>query len=491
MYLALIFKNKLILCIKFKQMKKLIITSLIFIISFNIFSQDISKFAGNWDGIIKTNGISLRIIFKIEKINDTTLNAKFDVPDQFAYNVPINKIYVIGDTITLKNFDFHIKLKGFVKDSIFIALYKQGEFKSNMILSNNKNYKIDDFKRPQTPVPPYPYISKEVRIEDKKTNVTLAGTLTIPDTLKNYPAVIMVTGSGPQNRDEELFMHKPFLVIADYLSRNGIAVLRYDDRGFGESVGNYNMSTTKDFANDALDAFNYLKNHKNIDKNNIGIIGHSEGGLIAEMLASNKDNNINFIVLLAAPGVETSELMLDQNHYISIENKIDTAIISRNDKLNSDIYKVLKSEKNNLEANKKLTNVFAKYTKNLTKSQIEEQGLSKKNINSIIFQSLTPWFKYFININPEQYLKTITCPVLAIDGSKDLQVNAQKNLNAIKTKIEKNGNKNVKIIEQKNLNHLFQHCQSGLPAYYKKIEETFDPQTLKIISDWINNQAKN
>ncbi len=473
-------------------MKKIILILISIITISQAHSQNIDKFAGNWDGILKTKGIVLRIIFKIKKINDTTLDAKFDVPKQFAYNVPINKIFIKGDTIILKNYNFHIKLQGFIKDSTFIGFYKQGQYTANIILKNNKNYKISDFTRPQTPKPPYPYKTEEVRIEDKKNNVTLAGTITIPkDSSKKYPAVVMVTGSGPQNRDEELFMHKPFLVIADYLTRHGIAVLRYDDRGFGKSVGNYNISTTKDFAQDALNAVIFLRNHKNIDKNNIGIIGHSEGGLIAEMLAADKKNNINFIVLLSAPGVPTSELMLDQNKEISLKNKIDTAIINRNYKLNSELYQVLKTENNNVNANKKLNKVFDKYTKNLTEEEKEDQGLTKNIINSIIFQSLTPWFKYFIRINPADYLQKIKCPVLALGGSNDLQVKADKNLKAIKNNISKNGNKNVTVKELPKLNHLFQHSKTGLPQNYKDINETFSPEALKIISDWINKTTEN
>ena len=472
-------------------MKKIISLIILSIFFYKSYSQDIGKFAGNWDGTLKTKGIVLRIIFKIKKVNDTILDAKFDVPEQFAYNVPINKIFINKDTITLKNYNYHIKLQGFIKDSLFFGFYKQGQYTANIILKNNKNYKISEFARPQTPKPPYPYKTEEVRIEDKKHGVTLAGTLTIPDDKKNYPAVVMVTGSGPQNRDEELFLHKPFLVIADYLTRHGIAVLRYDDRGFGESVGNYNLSTTKDFAQDALNVVNFLRNHKNIDKNKIGIIGHSEGGIIAEMLAANKKNNINFIVLLAAPGVPTSELMLDQNHDIATKNKVDTAIINRNYKLNSELYEVLKTENDNLKANKKLQQVFDKYTKNLTQKQKEEQGLTRNIASSIIFQSLTPWFKYFIRINPADYLQKITCPVLAIGGSNDLQVKANKNLKAIKDNISKNGNKNVTVKELPKLNHLFQHSKTGLPQNYKDIEETFAPDALKIISDWINKTVNN
>lgn len=472
-------------------MKKILTLLIIIILTNNLYSQNVvDKFVGNWDGTLKTKGIVLRIIFKIKKVNDTTLDAKFDVPEQFAYNVPIDKIYIKGDTITLKNFNYHIKLTGFIKNSTFIGFYKQLQYTANIILTNNKNYKISDFLRPQTPKPPYPYKTEEVKIEDKEHNVTLAGTLTIPDYEKNYPVVIMVTGSGPQNRDEELFMHKPFLVIADYLTRHGIAVLRYDDRGFGESVGNYNLSTTKDFAQDALNVVNFLRNHKNIDKNNVGIIGHSEGGIIAEMLASDKKNKINFIVLLSAPGVPTSELMLDQNKDISRLNKIDPKIIERNYKLNSELYQVIKTENNNVNANKKLQQVFNKYTKDLTKEQLEEQGLTKNFINSIIFQSLTPWFKYFIKINPADYLQKITCPILALGGSNDLQVRANKNLKAIKDNTSKNGNKNVTVKELPELNHLFQHSKTGLPQNYKDIEETFAPEALKIISDWINKTVK-
>jgi hypothetical protein len=337
--------------------------------------------------------------------------------------------------------------------------------------------------RPQEPKPPFPYTSEDVTFINDKFNIKLAGTLTIPSGPGPFKAVIMITGSGAQNRNEELMGHKPFLIIADYLSRNGIAVLRYDDRGVGGSQGNYSEATSADLATDAEAALNFLRNDPKINQKEIGFIGHSEGGLIAPIVATSHDD-VGFIVSLAGPGVTGQQIIIRQAQDIgrlSGEKEID---IKESTETNKKLYAVLRKEKDN---NKAETKILAIYKEILLKKKTPE-GDAEKAVSQLKISfgaSTYTWWRYFIMTDPAIYWKKVRCPVLALDGEKDLQVAANENLPAIEKAVRSSGNKSVKTIKLPELNHLFQHCKTGLPSEYASIEETFSPEALKIITDWI------
>jgi alpha/beta superfamily hydrolase len=299
-----------------------------------------------------------------------------------------------------------------------------------------------------------------------------------------FPAVILITGSGSQNRNEELMGHKPFWVIADHLSRNGIAVLRYDDRGVGQSKGSPLNATSGDFATDAQAAFLYLRTRKEIIPESIGLSGHSEGGLIAPIVASS-DHRIAFIISLAGPGVTGEQILHKQNYDISIASGAEEKQIKKGISINKKLFAILRREPDNNKAADKIT---ATYRKILIKEKTPPEDIDKdiKQLNASLNPVSYNWFRYFISTDPAVFWKKVKCPVLALNGDKDLQVAAVINLPAIEKALKSGGNKVVKTVKLPELNHLFQHCKTGMPAEYGEIEETFSPEVLKIMSDWIN-----
>lgn len=294
----------------------------------------------------------------------------------------------------------------------------------------------------------------------------------------------MISGSGPQDRNETIFGHKPFLVIADYLTRRGIAVLRVDDRGVGGSTGNFAEATTKDFASDALAEVEYLKTRKEINPRKIGLIGHSEGGLIAPMVAV-VSPDIAFIVLMAAPGLTGEQILYKQSALIVKVNGATEKEISRELNLMKKLYSVVKRVKDNTAAAKELRQIYEGYYESPAGKKKKESNNYTQIINRQIKALTSPWFRYFLTYNPVPALEKIKCPVLAIDGEKDLQVPPEEDLQIIKKALEKGGNKNFEIKEFPNLNHLFQPAKTGSPLEYSKIEETISPLVLKTISNWI------
>jgi uncharacterized protein len=343
---------------------------------------------------------------------------------------------------------------------------------------------VSQNNRPQEPKEPFDYTSEDITFTNYTADsIQLAGTLTLPKNIKNPPVAILISGSGAQNRNEELMGHKPFLVIADYLTKNGFAVLRYDDRGVGESKGNFQTATTFDFASDVEAAIHYLKSRKDVNTAKIGLIGHSEGGLIAPMVAS-KNKDVAFIVLLAGPGVNGADILITQTRKAGELAGTPTGFIDENEKLASIIYEIIRTNTDEELIKTKITEELNGYKTNnpmsvlapyITPAMIEQQlGILKSE-----------WICNFIRIEPKDYLEKTTCPVLALNGSKDFQVIPDINLEGIKNGLEKGGNKDVTIKELDGLNHLFQTAETGSMQEYGKIEETFSPIALEIIKNWI------
>ena len=334
--------------------------------------------------------------------------------------------------------------------------------------------------RPQQPIPPFSYESENVVFKNIFDSVKLAGTLTYPKKGSNFPAVILISGSGPQDRNSEIFGHQPFNVIADYLTKKGIAVLRVDDRGFGESEGEYASSSLDDFKQDTEYAIDFLKTRKEIDPDKIGLIGHSLGGVIAPMIAA-ESSSVDFIILLAGTGIRGDKLMLAQKALMERKMSLPEAAITAGQKNIQGAYDIiLQSDMPQDSLVVRLKSYFASvFGASLPESQIEV--LAK--------QLSMPWLADFIKYDPSINLKNVTCPVLALNGSNDLQVPAKENLEAIKTHIEENGNTAVTVTELPGLNHLFQKSETGLPGEYGTIEETFSPKVLKIMYSWMKKVA--
>ena len=349
----------------------------------------------------------------------------------------------------------------------------------SLILSSQNN-------RPQKPKAPFNYTSEHVFFTNYGSDsIRLAGTLTIPKNVKSPPVAILISGSGPQNRNEELMDHKPFLVIADYLSNNGIAVLRYDDRGVGESKGNFTTATSFDFATDVEAAMHYLKTRKDIDTKKIGLIGHSEGGLIASIVAS-KNKDVAFIISLAGTGVTGRKVLESQSWEMAKQMGAAHDVLMFNRSFTDAAYNVITSETNTSNIESKIKASLHAFKKALDdKKSPYAIYINESLINQLASQVSTPWLITFIKTNPYDYWSKTSCPILALNGSKDLQVLPELNLKAIENALKQANNKDFTIKELEGLNHLFQTSETGNPNEYEKIEETFAPKALEIIKDWI------
>jgi alpha-beta hydrolase superfamily lysophospholipase len=437
---------------------------------------------GSWLGKISTNGIDLRLVFNLKLNDKDSLVATADSPDQGAKNIPLGRVILKDEKLTIQAPTLLGEYNGTITgDSTIEGMWTQ---RGASFTANLKKLKTAlTVNRPQEPKPPFPYTSEDVAFTNDKFNIKLGGTLTIPAGTGPFKAVILITGSGPQNRNEELMGHKPFLVIADYLSRDGIAVLRYDDRGVASSQGNYSEATSADLATDVEAAFYYLKNNPKISLKEIGLMGHSEGGLIAPIVAAT-NQGIAFIVSLAGPGVTGQQIIIRQSQEIgrlSGENEVQ---IKEATETNKKLYAVLRKEKDNKKAEIK---ILALYKEILEKKKTSKED-TEKAVNQLKATFSAPtytWFRYFIMTDPATFWKKVKCPVLAMNGEKDLQVAANENLPAIEKTLKSAGNNSVKTVKLPGLNHLFQHCKTGLPTEYSEIEETFSPEALKIIADWI------
>ncbi len=469
-------------------MKKNVLLAVLFLaimLTNSLYAQNISYkniLPGSWLGKISTSGIDLRLIFNLKLNDKDSLIATVDSPDQGTKNIPLGRVILDDKKLTIQAPSLLGEYNGTVTgDSTIEGTWTQHGANFTVDLRKLKSAFI--INRPQEPKPPFHYTSEDVTFTNDKFNIILAGTLTIPAGPGPFKAVIMITGSGPQNRNEELLGHKPFLVIADYLSRNGIAVLRYDDRGVGSSQGKYSEATSADLATDAEAAFNFLKNNPKINQKEIGFIGHSEGGLIAPIVASSNPA-VGFIISLAGPGVNGERIIIRQTQDISRLSGVKESEIKESTEIDKKLYAVLKKEKDNKKAEIK---VLALYQKILEKKNTPKEDI-EKDVNQLKLRfgaNSYTWFRYFIMADPAKFWKKVKCPVLALDGEKDLQVAADENLPAIEKALKSSGNKSFKIVRMPELNHLFQHCKTGLPSEYNTIEETFAPEALKIIKDWI------
>jgi dienelactone hydrolase len=465
-------------------MKKLLL--LPFILS--AFVSTAQTITGDWYGALEIMGTQLRITLHVTK-TDNGYASTMDSPDQGVNGIPVEKT-----TFDNTTFAFEIPAGKIVYTGTLDADKIKGTFTQSgrpfpMELGREKIGK-KELNRPQEPKPPYNYYTEEVTFENKKAKITLAGTLTLPKAEGKYPVVVMITGSGPQNRDEELMGHKPFLVIADHLTKNGIGVLRFDDRGTAKSTGDFKTATSVDFASDVNAAVEYLLKRKEVDKKKIGLIGHSEGGLIAPMVAS-KNKNVSYIVLLAGTGVKGGEILLAQQELIGRAGGATEEDLSEQHKTNSAIFDIIYKSANAEAAKKEITTYMERVYQELKEKEKIPEGMTKESLEESTLKSVTnPWMYYFIKYDPAPALEKTKCAVLAVNGSKDLQVPPKQNLDAIKKSLEKGKNTKVTTIEFPNLNHLFQECTTGSPEEYAKIEHTISPKVLDEITSWILLQTK-
>lgn len=463
---------------------KLMISS--FVLLFSIMQISSQEISGSWQGNLDVQGANLKIVFHINK-QDNLYTSLLDSPTQGAFGIATTKTSFKEGKLEIVIANIGAFYQGTLKKDTIKGTFTQGGMPFPLTLARSNN---NEPLRPQTPQKPYPYSVEEITFRNKEEKITLAGTLTLPTGDNKNPAVILLNGSGPNDRDESLFGHKPFWVLADYLTRQGIAVLRYAKRGVGKSEGEYFTSTTEDFANDAAAAFQYLKSRSEIDTLNIGLIGHSEGGVIAPMVA-NKYKNVSFIILMAGMGITGTELPLAQHQAIFDKTSLSAGEKEKLNQLLIGIYESVTDWTDYVGTDKERSKLEEQLSVLWQHLPIQTQKEAPKDIfvEKTMANIASPWFRYFLKINPQDYLMELKIPVLAINGENDTQVNYKTNLTKIEEALKKADNKNYTIKSYPQLNHLFQESETGEIREYGKIKQTISPTVLQDITNWIHNQV--
>jgi alpha/beta superfamily hydrolase len=446
---------------------------LLFLCSTLSSSQNI---VGSWIGEVNANNNKIAFAFHIKKVGEQ-FESTMDIPKSGLSDAKAENTTFIDKMLTISFPNFGIEYIGTLNadNEIIGNLFKDG-------LPTVLNLKKGEItlNRPQEPKPPFDYESEDVTFINTIDNLKLAGTLTLPKKKGKHPVVIIISGSGPQNRDGDMFGHKPYYVLADQLTSNGIGVLRFDERGVGVSEGNFETASIKELSTDVTSAITYLKSRNDINVSKIGLIGHSIGGIIAPKVAT-ESNDISYIVLLAAPGVNGDELMLSQKAAMERIMGFNEIQIAQSSTLVKGAYNII--------VNSNLDNTSLKDSLNSHYINIYGKMIPDNQRKSLVDQITNYEVVSLIKSKPSEYLEQVKCPVLALNGSKDFQVPATENLKAIKNAIEKNGNKNVRTVTFENLNHLFQECKTGASSEYSEIEETMSFGVLDLVTAWIKEQT--
>lgn len=440
-----------------------------------------------WQGVLRAAGQEFEFQLRVFEEGDKTL-ALLDSfsesrmglateflqdDDEFRFEVPISGGKFVG---TLNEDNTQVDGKWFQRG---------GEYELKFDSVPVGETRIAKLSRPQTPNPPFPYDSTELKVENSDANLVLVGTLTTPPQDGPFPTVILVSGSGPQDRDETIVGHKPFLVLADHLTRAGFAVFRYDERGVGESTGTFEGATTEDFAADVEKIFEFLCDNPLVDTNNIGIIGHSEGGLVAPMIAA-RNRKVSFIVMMAGPGVTGERILLTQSREISEVEGVPRAALDLNEQILGMVLEQVSIDPDDVLSMEK---VIEEFKKTLSDEDREDFEIPESALEQFA-QFQTPWFRFFIHYDPVPALKKVECDVLSIIGEKDLQVNCEMNQLAIESAFKESGNASYKIERLPGLNHLFQKSKTGSPSEYSRIEETLNPKFLEVLTSWLLERVK-
>jgi len=440
---------------------------------------------GNWQGTLNAGAVKLRIGLHVSKTDAGELTSKLDSIDQGVMGIPVKATTFAANKLHLDMPALHASFEGTLSsDGKEIAgTFTQG---AALPLVFKRVEKIETLDRPQTPKPPFPYDAQDVSYEPAP-GIKLAGMLTLPRSGGPFPAVLLITGSGPQDRDETLFGHKPFLVIADYLTRRGIAVLRVDDRGVGGSTGSSVQETLDEMVSDVLAGVAYLKGRKEVDPKQIGLIGHSEGAIVGPSAAV-RSTDVAFVVMLAGTGVSGQEVLKAQGEAITRASGGSDADVAREHAMQEMIFRVLRTEKDNKAAVEKMKSEWAAMKAKLPSDQAAQR--EPEDVIDAQFQRVTlPELRSFIFFNPAEVLDKLKTPVLALNGSRDLQVIPSQNLPAITAALVKAGNTDFTVSELPGLNHLFQKCNHCTVDEYGKLDETFSPVALEIVGDWLTRHT--
>jgi pimeloyl-ACP methyl ester carboxylesterase len=478
-------------------MKNIYLLFIVLILSASLKAQDIS---GSWVGKITVGATKIRLVFNIKKLNDTSYTSTFDSPDQKAFGIPCKATVIKGDSLLIDIASIGGNYKGLWNKTDSIAgLFKQGAAKLTL---NMLRKKADDKEetpkaiiRPQTPMPPFNYFTEDVEYDNADKSLHYGATFTRPNAIGKYPTAIIISGSGTQDRNGTIFNHQPYWVLADYLAKNGIAVLRVDDRGAGKSsLGtDINNKTSLDFSYDVEASLNYLETRVDVDKKHLGLIGHSEGGIIAPMVAARR-KDVDFIVMWAGPEVGGAQTIASQMGVTLKNQGVDSTSTLAFKDLHFRVLSLFASSETKEALDKQIAPLF-----NAWKSRQSTTTLAALNMRDDALANALKmynglydigWFRFFISYKPEIDLAKVKCKVLTINGSKDTQVDAKSNLKKIGEVLAESGNKHFVIKEIPGLNHLLQTAGTGDISEYEQIEETISPFALKIISDWVKLETR-
>ena len=436
--------------------------------------QSQAQIEGYWKGQIDLGGQQLEMAFNI-KAAENGYSATLGVPAQGAYDVPVDETVFQDNHLQLTLSAMGANYSGTLKGEAI-----EGEFTQhgmNFPLDLVKGTKETQHARPQDPKPPFNYRAEEVTFRNEKEGFDLAGTLTIPEGNGPFPAVVLVSGSGQQNRDEELMNHRPFWVIADYLTRQGIAVLRYDDRGVGGSGGEVENATSLNFSYDAEAAFDFLRNRKEIKASQVGILGHSEGGIINFMVSARRPE-VAFVISLAGPAVNGIELLIAQGEAINRASGMTDEMIAFSSTASRQMYDIIEASNDREEAD------------SLLRQLVKGWGYGEELTEQTVGELVSPWMYYFLKYDPTEAIVKTNCPALLLNGSKDVQVVASQNLPAYEKIITEHGKTNMTLREMPSLNHLFQHCETGSPNEYFTIDETISVEVLEMIVGFVKGLGR-
>jgi hypothetical protein len=435
-----------------------------------------SEIDGTWQGTLDAGALMLRIVFKIVNTQEG-LTAQMQSPDQSPAWIAASSVSRKDSALTIDLKGIGAKFEGKISADLssMDGTFTQMGSPLPLALKRIKDQSAVEPRRPQNPVKPYPYREEDVTYTNKAAGNTLAATLTIPPGKGPFPAVLLIVGSGPHDRDETVFGHKPFLVLSDYLTRKGIVVLRADKRGIGKSTGDLASATTADFASDAEAGVAYLKSRPEADPRKIGLIGHSEGGVVAPMVAAS-DPGVAFIVMMAGDGVPGDQLVVEQTRLLAEAAGASKEKAAENADQEREVLALVVSEKDAAALDKKL------------REKLAADGMPEAHIGPSIKALTSPWFRYLLTYDPATALRKVACPVLAMNGSLDLQVPPAQNLPAIRKALKDGGNKHYEVDELPGLNHLFQTAKTGSLREYGEIEETISPVALDKIAGWILKQ---
>ena len=465
--------------------------------SYCVCAGEAQNITGTWSGTLHVPTNEFPIVFHIGKDGAGKLIASFDSPAQNAFGLAVSEVIAKDDSVILMMAVLDGKYAGVLgQDKKTInGTWFQGMAALPLIVSKTSDTAtVKQQKRPQTPKPPFAYQTKDVEYWNADKSIHFGGTLTYPgpemERPKNgFPAVLLITGSGQQDRDETLVGHKPFAVIADNLTKKGFVVLRVDDRGMGKTTGDFSQSTSMDFAKDAAAGLDFLETQTEVNKEKIGLIGHSEGGLIAPIVAGER-RDVKFIVLLAGPGIPTIDLMQQQSEAVDVSAGRSPAeaaatasflrIVWEESIKNEDSATAFINIKTQVDAFTKTLD-----TATLTKMRNRIAAPVDDYIRKVMAAASSKWFHYFIGFDPRPYLQKLKCKVLALGGSKDIQVIAKTNLEGIRLALKKSRSPKHDVIELPGLNHLFQDCTRCSVDEYGDLEETFSPAALAVMDDWL------